>query len=68
VITPPSESQETRWWLTDNLAVAVAVVGLALVLLFYYYAWQRVGRDPPRGTIIPLFGRRPACLLLRPAM
>jgi uncharacterized membrane protein YgcG len=56
VITPPSTSQEARWWLTDNLAVPVAVVGLALVLFFYYYAWQRVGRDPPRGTIIPLFG------------
>jgi len=56
VITPPSGSQEARWWFSDNLAVPVAVVGLALVLFFYYYAWQRVGRDPPRGTIIPLFG------------
>src|SRR5262245_44058782 len=56
VITPPSESQQARWWLSDNLAVPVAVVGLALLLAFYYYAWQRVGRDPPRGTVIPLFG------------
>jgi uncharacterized membrane protein YgcG len=36
--------------------VPVAVVGLALVLFFYYYAWRRVGRDPPGGTVIPLFG------------
>jgi uncharacterized membrane protein YgcG len=36
--------------------VPVAVIGLALVLFFYYYAWQRVGRDPQRGTVIPLFG------------
>jgi uncharacterized membrane protein YgcG len=56
VVTPPSEAQEARWWLADNLAVPVAVVGLALLLSFYYYAWIRVGRDPPRGTIIPLFG------------
>jgi uncharacterized membrane protein YgcG len=56
VVTPPSGSQQARWWLTDNLAVPVAVVGLASVLFFYYYAWLRVGRDPPRGTIIPLFG------------
>jgi len=56
VVTPPSETQVARWWLTDNLAVPVALVGLALILLYYYYAWQRVGRDPPRGTIIPLFG------------
>jgi uncharacterized membrane protein YgcG len=55
VITPPSGSLEASWWLSDNPAVRIAVVGLALVLFFYYYAWRRVGRDPPRGTIIPLF-------------
>ena len=26
------------------------------VLAFYAFAWLRFGRDPPRGTIIPLFG------------
>jgi uncharacterized membrane protein YgcG len=56
VIAPPSGSQQTRWWLADNVAVPVAVLGLLGVLGFYYWAWLRVGRDPPRGTIIPLFG------------
>ena len=31
-------------------------MGLAVVLAFYGFAWARFGRDPPRGTIIPLFG------------
>src|SRR5262249_33598683 len=56
VVTPPSAGEQARWWLADNLAVPVAVLGLALLLSFYYYAWLRVGRDPPRGTVIPLFG------------
>jgi hypothetical protein len=56
VVTPPSDSQKTLWWIQDNAAVPVAVLGLALVLGFYYAAWNRVGRDPPTGTIIPLFG------------
>jgi hypothetical protein len=56
VVTPPSAAEQARWWLADNLAVPVAVAGLALLLSFYYFAWLRVGRDPPRGTIIPLFG------------
>ena len=34
----------------------VAVVGLAFLLLYYGFAWLRVGRDPPIGTIIPMFG------------
>jgi uncharacterized membrane protein YgcG len=56
VVEPPSPSQRAGWWLSDNLAVRVAIAGLLVVLGFYLYAWQRVGRDPPRGTIIPLFG------------
>jgi uncharacterized membrane protein YgcG len=56
VIEPPSATQEASWWLQDNLAVPVALAGLLLVLGYYLYAWRRVGRDPPGGTIIPLFG------------
>ena len=26
------------------------------MLAYYAFAWLRVGRDPPAGTIIPLFG------------
>jgi uncharacterized membrane protein YgcG len=56
VVEPPSPSQRAGWWMHDNSAVPVAIAGLALVLGFYAFAWLRVGRDPPRGTIIPLFG------------
>ena len=44
------------WLLQDNKALGVAVIGLALVIAYYVFAWMRVGRDPPTGTIIPLFG------------
>jgi uncharacterized membrane protein YgcG len=35
----------------------LVIAGLGFILLLGYYAnaWLRVGRDPPRGTIIPLF-------------
>ena len=33
----------------------VALAGLVLLVGFYLLAWIRVGRDPARGTIIPLF-------------
>jgi uncharacterized membrane protein YgcG len=56
VVEAPSAAQRATYWLQDNLAVPIALGGLALVLGFYGYAWLRVGRDPPRGTIIPLFG------------
>jgi Predicted membrane protein (DUF2207) len=56
VIDPPTSSQQASWWLADNLPGVVAAGGLGLVLAFYGFAWFNVGRDPLRGTIIPLFG------------
>jgi uncharacterized membrane protein YgcG len=56
IVAAPTASQQTGWWLQDNLPGVVAGIGLAVVLAFYVFAWALVGRDPPRGTIIPLFG------------
>jgi uncharacterized membrane protein YgcG len=56
IVAEPTASQQTGWWLADNLPGVVAGAGLAVVLAFYACAWLKVGRDPPRGTVIPLFG------------
>lgn len=56
VIEPPSRSSLLSLWLQDNLPLATAGLGLLLVLGYYLSAWRRVGRDPQRGAIIPLFG------------
>jgi hypothetical protein len=56
IVAEPTASQQAGWWLADNLPSVVAGGGLALVLVFYAYAWLKFGRDPPRGTIVPLFG------------
>ena len=55
IVAPPSESQKQVWWLRDNLGFFLAGLTLAGVLGYFAYAWNRVGRDPPKGTIIPLF-------------
>jgi uncharacterized membrane protein YgcG len=56
LVAEPTASQQTGWWLLDNLPGVVAGAGLAVVLGFYIFTWAQFGRDPPRGTIIPLFG------------
>ena len=56
VVEPPTAAQQARYWLEDNRGLVIAVVGLAFLLVYYAFAWLRVGRDPPVGTIIPLFG------------
>ena len=41
--------------LQDDPALRIAAIGGGVVILFYLLAWLLVGRDPARGTIIPLF-------------
>jgi uncharacterized membrane protein YgcG len=56
VVVPPTTAQLAQYWLADNRGLAIALAGLAFLVLYYGFAWLRVGRDPPSGTIIPLFG------------
>jgi len=55
LITRPSDNDRTVSLLRDNLPLMVAGLGLLLVVGYYVYAWRKVGHDPRRGTIIPLF-------------
>lgn len=56
VVVAPTQQQRIEAVLHDDPALVYAAVGGALVLGFYLLAWFLVGRDPPRGTIVPLFG------------
>jgi uncharacterized membrane protein YgcG len=37
----------------NNLPALLALVGLALLITYYYFIWARVGRDPPSRITIP---------------
>ncbi|MGN6573893.1 MAG: DUF2207 domain-containing protein [Pseudolabrys sp.] len=54
-VSPPSAETELWYRVHDNRHWIVAGIGLIVVLGYYMLAWIRVGRDPKRGTIIPLF-------------
>jgi uncharacterized membrane protein YgcG len=55
ILTPPSESQQWSWWISDNAGFAVLALGLLASAGYFFVAWSMVGRDPQKGTIIPLF-------------
>jgi len=62
----PTAEERRAAWLRSNRHLVAGAAGLAVVLLYYLAAWLAVGRDPSRGTIIPLFEPRslstpPAC-------
>ena len=55
VVAAPSKRQELAWWITDMLPMVLAGLTLAAVIAFLIYAFRKVGRDPPEGTVVPLF-------------
>jgi len=55
LVTRPSQAEETTLWLKDNGQMVAGLVGLLLLLAYYFWAWLKVGKDPRRGTIVPLF-------------
>lgn len=54
-VAEPTRLQRLLFGVEDNLGFFLGLAGLALVLFYYALAWLRVGRDPARGTVIPLF-------------
>lgn len=54
-VQPPTEIEKTKDAIKDNLGLFTILAGVGVSLLYYLYAWMRVGRDPPAGTIVPLF-------------
>jgi uncharacterized membrane protein YgcG len=54
VIEPTTMDKLSYMW-KDNHSVAAAFIGLVVLVAFYVLAWFQVGKDPVRGTIIPLF-------------
>ena len=52
VVTQPGQS---AYWLSDYGPPAVGAAALGGLCVFFFLAWQRVGRDPRPGTIVPIF-------------
>jgi uncharacterized membrane protein YgcG len=55
LVPEPTGADRLRDTVSDNLGIAALIAAVLAVFGYYYWAWSRVGRDPPQGTIIPLF-------------
>jgi uncharacterized membrane protein YgcG len=55
VVQTPSIQEKMGYVLQDNLSTGIGLLWLLIVGGFYLVAWLQVGRDPAKGTIIPLF-------------
>lgn len=55
LVAEPGPARRAGWLLADNAAAIVLLTGLLLPLAWYLWAWNRIGRDPRKGVIIPRF-------------
>ena len=55
IIPEPSDTQRAIWWLSDHRDLILPLIAVGIILLYYFFAWSGVGRDPRKGVIIPLF-------------
>ncbi len=55
VVEAPSSTARLGWFFADWLPPLVAGGGLLALFAFLVNAWRRVGRDPPEGTVVPIF-------------
>lgn len=52
-IDMPTAAEERALFFKDNRNLFLAFGGFTLVLGYYLWAWLAVGRDPPRGVVVP---------------
>jgi uncharacterized membrane protein YgcG len=55
IVRQPSATEAKLSYLKDNAPVFIALLGFLALLGYYWKIWSQVGRDPKKGTIIPLF-------------
>jgi uncharacterized membrane protein YgcG len=55
IVREPPPLEKTSLILRDNFTLLIGVSGLFLLFFYYISVWNRVGKDPAKGTIIPRF-------------
>jgi uncharacterized membrane protein YgcG len=54
-VPTPGFTDKVGYFLSDNPATIAAVLGMIILMAYYLSIWFKIGRDPAKGPIIPLF-------------
>ncbi len=55
IVREPEGIEQTALYVSDRRNIFIPIIGVALVLIYYFFSWLKVGRDPKKGVIVPLF-------------
>lgn len=54
-VQEPTQNEKIKYFASDNLNSIISALFFVLILIYYIIVWFIHGRDPRKGTIIPLF-------------
>ncbi len=54
-VEEPTRRMKFLYFIRDNKDAISGVIGILAVFIYYMMVWARFGKDPARGTIIPLY-------------
>lgn len=54
-VKAPTFETKLKYIFRDNSGGIIALLSLMILLVYYLTVWARVGKDPEKGTIIPLY-------------
>ncbi len=55
VLIEPEGFAKVWQYLIDRVGLLLPIFSVFLVLAYYFIAWKKVGKDPKKGVIVPLF-------------
>ncbi|NNL20099.1 MAG: DUF2207 domain-containing protein [Ignavibacteriaceae bacterium] len=55
IVTEPGDAEKLGYFLEDNRSVLFGFAGVIIISLFYLIVWWRIGKDPKKGLVIPLY-------------
>ena len=55
LVYEPTQSDKMVYFVQDNLQTVIGLIGIIALIFYYLIIWWRVGKDPAKGLIIPLY-------------
>ncbi len=55
IVTEPEGLQKLGYFAQDNLSEIIGLIGLLVIFFYYITVWNKVGKDPDKDVIVPLF-------------
>ena len=54
-VQEPTKAEKAKAFLADNGSAAAGTAGILILLIYYLLTWFKIGKDPEKGVIIPLY-------------